>query len=174
MQINISKIFCVVGLIFIVSGCGYGTLQEAVQSKWKSPVKVMNNDPKNQLVIYLDQTQYVFGVYEYKNDKYYYDNSQSSGWTSSSDIRIPLLVRAESKKDIGNFIWGAIYTDIPVGKIYIEYKSGETQETFAVNNTFILEMPDSFDNIEPIMFMGELNDVTVYDEDGTEIVSWSN
>jgi len=174
MQIKILKFFYISGLLLLISGCGYNTLQEAIQSKWKTPITVMNNDPKKQLVIYLDQTQYVFGVYEYKNGKYYYTNSQSSGWSSSSNTGIPFLVRAEYKNSIGNFIWGAVYSDIPVEKIFVEYTNGETQETVAVNNTFVLEMPDTFNNIEPIMFMGEIYDVIAYDKVGIEIVSWRN
>lgn len=160
--------------IFIISGCGYNSIQEAIQSKWKRPVKLMNVDEENQLVIYLDQTQYIFGVYDFKNGKYYYDNSQSSGWTSSSNSSIAFLVRAEYKENKGDFIWGAVYTDIPIKKFFIEYENGETQETVAENNTFILEMPDSFNDVEPIMFMGELYDVIAYDKDGNEIVKWRN
>ena len=159
-------------LLFVITGCGKSTLQEAVQSQWKTPIKVMNDDPANQLVIYLDQTQYILGVYEYKNGKYYYDNTQSSGWTATSEHRVPFLVNAEFKEGLGNFIWGAVYTDQVVGKIQIQYENGETQETEAVNNTFMLAMPESFDSIDPIMFMGELYDVIVYDTDGSLIVSW--
>ncbi|MFD1737472.1 hypothetical protein ACFSCX_13000 [Bacillus salitolerans] len=45
-------------ILFILSGCntGYTSLEEAVQSHWKTPIKVINQDDNNQLVYYLDQT----------------------------------------------------------------------------------------------------------------------
>ncbi|MGZ9583688.1 hypothetical protein [Paenibacillus marinisediminis] len=165
-------IISVIVISILISGCGYNSLQEAVQSQWETPISIKNEDKEHRLVIYLDQTQYVFGVYKYKNHKYYYDNSQSSGWRTSPDNGIPLLVVAEQKEGIGNFIWGAVYTDIPAKRIVIEYENGERQETNAVNNTFILEMPESFNSIEPHMFMGKLYDVTAYDEDDQVLVEW--
>ncbi|WP_301625917.1 hypothetical protein [Paenibacillus apis] len=174
LMYKVFKVICFSVLLVLMSGCGHDTLQDAVQAKWKSPVFVKNIDQENQLVIYLDQTQYVFGVYEKKNGKYFYDNSQSSGWSASTKDGIPFFVSAEYKKNIGNFIWGAVYTDIPIEKIFIEYENGLTQETVAVNNTFMLEMPSTFNSTEPIMFMGELYDVTAYDKKGNEIVSWRN
>lgn len=170
------KMIGIAFLLLLVSGCGRGhdTLQEAIQAKWETPIQVVNEDEEHRLAIYLDQTQYIFGVYEYKNGKYAYDNSQSSGWTASSDKGIPFLVRAEYKNDIDNFIWGAVYTDTPIDKIFIEYENGLTQETKAVNNTFILQMPETFKGIEDTMLMGEIYDVTAYDQAGSKVVGWRN
>jgi hypothetical protein len=153
---------------------GFDTLDKAVQSHWKTPIKIFNEDKTNKLVLYLDQTQYVFGVYGYRNGRYYYDNSQSSGWTASSDRGIPFLVRAEAKNNRGNFLWGALYTEIPIGKFVIEYNNGETQETKAINNTFIIKMPKSYDSYQEINLMGELFNVKAYGEDNKEIQNWRN
>ncbi len=48
------------------------------------------------------------------------------------------------------------------------------QETKAVNNTFILQMPETFKGIEDTMLMGELYDVTAYDQEGSKVVGWRN
>lgn len=77
-------------------GCsskGYDTLQEAVQSQWDTPIQVLNQDEENQIVVYLDQTQYVVGLYQYDNNKYTYDREPSEGHSSSSDKGYPLFVK---------------------------------------------------------------------------------
>lgn len=169
-------VFLIVALSSLLSGCGkgYNTLEESIQSQWKTPIEIKNVDWDSNLVIYLDRTQYVFDVYEYKNDKYYYDSSQSSGWTATSDHGIPFLVRADERKGIGKFLWGAVYSDKPVNLIVIKYKNGETQETEALNNTFILKMPESLNNVDSSMLMGELVDVKAFAKDNNEIVSWKD
>ncbi|MNJ53364.1 hypothetical protein D3C77_487490 [compost metagenome] len=66
-----------------------------------------------------------------------------------------------------------MYTDIPIHRVKIEYNDGVTQETAAINNTFIIEMPASFNDQDSILFMGELLDVKAMDEDNNEVVNWS-
>ena len=36
----------------------------------------------------------------------------------------------------------------------------------------MLEMPESYGLVDPIMFMGELYDAIAYDMEGNQIVSW--
>ena len=154
---------------------GYSTLDKAVQSQWKTPIEVVNNDEANKLVLYLDQTQYVFGVYRFTNGRYYYKNdSQSSGWTASSDNGLAFLVRAESKKDRGNFIWGALYTELPIEKFLIEYENGENQEVEPVNNTFIMKMPKTYEDVQEVNLMTTFKSVKAFDRDNRLIESWSN
>jgi hypothetical protein len=65
-------------ILSILTGCyrSYDSLEEAVQSHWDTPIKIVNQDAENQLVYYLDQTQHVFGVYHYENGNYRYNNKQ--------------------------------------------------------------------------------------------------
>ncbi|MDE5416136.1 hypothetical protein [Alkalihalobacterium chitinilyticum] len=102
-----------VTFLLFLSGCnaGYSSLQEAVQSKWKTPIQVINQDEENQLVYYLDQTQHILGVYQYENGKYKYNNNQSVGMTFSTESGLPFLVTANHFEGIGNIIHGAITTD---------------------------------------------------------------
>ncbi len=167
-------ILLIIALSTLLGGCGYNTLEKSIEADWKTPIEIKNIDEDHKLVIYLDKNQYVFDVYEYKNDKYYYNNNQSSGWTATSDNKIPFLVRAEERKGIGNFVWGAVYSKKTFNLIVVKYKNGETQEIEAVNNTFILKMPESLNKIDPTMLMGELLDVTAYDKDKNETVDWKD
>ena len=103
---------------------GFSTLDKAVQSQFKSTIQVVNTDQTNKLVTFKDQDQYVFGVYRFRGERYYYKNdNQSSGWTASSETGPAFLVRVETNKNKGNFIWGALYTDIPVSKFKVQYKN---------------------------------------------------
>lgn len=167
--------FALVLLFFWNDIRGYSTLHKAVQSQWKTPIKVVNSDEANKLVLYLDQTQYVFGVYRFKNGRYFYKNdSQSSGWTASSDNGPAFLVRAESKNNRRNFIWGALYTESPVEKFLIEYENGENQEVKSVNNTFIIEVPQTYEDVQEVNLMTTFKNVKAFDKDNKLIKAWSN
>ena len=80
---------------------GYPTLDQAVQSNWKTPVKIVNVDLENQLVLYLDETQYVFAAYEQKRGRFHVNADSESGWTASSDHGPAFLVVAEPKTIAG-------------------------------------------------------------------------
>jgi hypothetical protein len=147
---------------------GFSTLDKAVQSQWETPVHVVNKDMINRLVIYKDQDQYVFGVFHLKDGRYYYKNdNQSSGSTASSDRGPALLVRVEPKKHKGNFIWGALYSDITIEKFEIEYKNGEIQEVESINNTFIHKVPKAYEDEQNLMTI--FTNVKAYDKDNNII-----
>ncbi|MBU8906270.1 hypothetical protein KH400_06655 [Desertibacillus haloalkaliphilus] len=159
----------------MLSGCntGYPSLEEAVQSQWKTPIKVSNQDEENQLVYYLDQTQHILGVYEFENGKYKYNNEQSVGMTFSTEAGLPFLVSANYFDGKGNFIHGAITTDEhEIEKFEIHYKNGEIQESSAKNNTFITEFPP-FLTIDAEMFFSEIENAVGYDQNGEIIEKWN-
>lgn len=166
----------VFGLFFFWNDIrGYITVEKAVQSKWKSKIKVVNKDMTNQLVIYKDNEQYVFGVFHKKYGRYYYRNdSQSSGWRSQSQNGPAFLVRVEHKENKGNFIWGALYTEIPIDKFQIEFKNGDIREVPAVNNTFIYKVPDIYQVEQEPNLMTTFIDVKAYDTENKQIKSWRN
>lgn len=169
---RILSIFIII--LFILSGCnnGYQTLEEAVQSHWKTPIKVINEDRENKLVYYLDQNQHILGVYEQEGNKYKYDNEQSVGMTFSSEIGLPFLVSANHFDGIGNVIHGAITTDEhTVEKFVLHYKNGETQEIDAKNNTFITKYP-TFLSIDSVLFFEEMENAVGYDVNGEIIEIW--
>lgn len=154
---------------------GYSSLDKAVQSQFKAPVQVVNKDQTNKLVIYKDQDQYVFGLFHYRNGRYYYKNdSQSSGWTARSETDTALLVRVETKSTRGNFICGALYSDIPVEKFQIKYKNGETEEIQSINNTFINRIPMVYQEVKEPNLMTTFTDVKAYDKENKLIKSWRN
>lgn len=161
--------------IFILTGCsrGYYSLDEAVQSQWKTPIEILNQDVENQLVYYLDQTQHILGVYHYENGKYSYDNKQSVGMTFDSDSGLPFLVSANHFEGVGNIIHGAITTEEhQIEKFVIHYKNGEYQEVKAKNNTFIAEFP-TFLTINVEEFFSEIDNVFGYDEHEKIVESWN-
>ncbi|WP_088102894.1 hypothetical protein [Halalkalibacter urbisdiaboli] len=164
----------VIIILFILTGCnkGYESLEEAVQSQWKTPIEILNHDQDNQLVYYLDQNQHILGVYEYENDEYSYDNQQSVGMTFESDRGLPFLVSANHFEGVGNIIHGAIRTDEhEVEKFVIQYKNGKTLEIKANNNTFIAEFP-SYLTISVEEFFTEIDNAIGYDEKGEIVESW--
>lgn len=163
-----------VTFLLILSGCntGYSSLEEAVQSQWKTPIQVINQDEENQLVYYLDQSQHILGVYKFENRKYRYNNKQSVGMTFSTETGLPFLVTANHFEGIGNIIHGAITTDEhEIEKFEIHYKSGEIQEISAKNNTFITELP-LFLTIDVEMFFSEIKNAVGYDRNGEIVEKW--
>lgn len=168
------KVTIFVVILFILSGCNrsYGSLEEAVQSQWKTPIELLNQDKEKQLVYYLDQTQHILGVYHFENGKYRYSNDQSVGMRFSSDKGLPFFVQANHFEGIGNIIHGAITTDEhEVEKFVIEYKNGELQEIKAKNNTFIADFPTYLTtSIEE--FQTEITNVIGYDNQGKLVGSY--
>lgn len=152
---------------------GYSSLEKAVQSEYKSTIQVVNKDQTNKLFIFKDQDQYVFGAFRYRGERYYYKNdSQSSAWTAQSKTGIAFLVNVETKRDKGNFIWGALYTDIPIANFQIQYKNGEIEEVESVNNTFIRRIPHDYQNEKEPNLMTTFYDVKAYDKDNNLIETW--
>ncbi|WP_127536001.1 hypothetical protein [Paenibacillus illinoisensis] len=151
---------------------GYPTLDQAVQSNWKTPVKIVNVDQENELVLYLDETQYVFAAYEQNRERFHVDEDTESGWTASSDLGPAFLAVAEPKNNSGNFIWGALYSDISIAKFQIEYINGETLDVKAINNTFIVKMPLAFQNESELSLMETFNNIHAIDVNHKVIQSW--
>lgn len=171
------KISIFIIILFLLSGCNrsYHSLAEAVQSHWKTPIQIVNQDEDKQLVYYLDSGQHILGVYHYKDGKYSYGNKESLGtrFSSGEGLRLPFLVRADYFKGIGNIIHGAIKTDEQeVEKFVIQYKNGEHQEIMAKNNTFIIEAP-TFLATKIEMFQAEIENVIGYDNKGNIIESYN-
>ena len=162
-------------ILFILSGCsrGYETLQEAVQSEWKTPIEVVNQDEEKQLVYYLEHDQHVLGVYDYENGKYRYDTKHSVGKRFTSENGLPFYVQASYFEGVGKIIHGAIKTnEHEVEKFIIQYKNGEQQEILAKNNTFITEYPKTITtSIE--MFQTEIENVIGYDQHGEIVESYN-
>ncbi|GAB1155147.1 hypothetical protein YWY31_11720 [Paenibacillus illinoisensis] len=151
---------------------GYPTLDQAVQSNWKTPVKIVNVDLENQLVLYLDETQYVFAAYEQKRGRFHVNGDSESGWTASSDHGPAFLVVAEPKNNSGNFMWGALYSDISIAKFQIKYINGETHDVKAINNTFIVRMPVAFQNESELRLMETFDNIHAIDANHRVIQSW--
>ncbi|QED46081.1 hypothetical protein [Cytobacillus dafuensis] len=162
-------------ILFTLSGCnnGYDSLEKAVQSQWKTPIEIINQDEDKQLVYYLDQTQHILGVYHYEKGKYSYDNEQSVGITFESESGLPFFISANYFEGVGNIIHGAIKTDkYEVERFVIEYKNGETQEIKARNNTFITEFP-SYLTISAVEFLGKVENAYGYDKNNEIVESWN-
>ena len=168
------KIAISIIILFLLSGCNrsYDSLEEAVQSQWKTPIEIVNQDVERQLVYYLDHDQHILGVYHYENGKYRYDNEQSVGMKFGTDKGLPFFVQANYFDGVGNIINGAIKTDEhEVEKFVIQYKSGEHQEIMAKNNTFIAEFP-TFLTTGIEMFQTEIENVIGYDNQGKIVESY--
>ncbi|ESU33488.1 hypothetical protein G3A_06100 [Bacillus sp. 17376] len=167
------KITIFILALFTLSACnkGFESLEEAVQSQWKTPINIVNQDEDNQLVYYLDQTQHILGNYQYENGKYRYDNEQSVGTEFDSENGLPFLLSANHFDGVGDIIHGAIKTEREVDRFVIEYKNGEEQEIKATNNTFITEFP-SYLSIEAVQFFSEVKNAYAYDKNNEVIGSW--
>ncbi|MBT2682300.1 membrane lipoprotein lipid attachment site-containing protein [Bacillus sp. ISL-37] len=167
------KITIFILILFTLSGCnkGFESLEEAVQSQWKTPIKIVNQDEDHQLVYYLDQTQHILGTYQYENGKYRYDNEQSVGTEFESESGSPFLLSANHFDDVGDIIHGAIKTEQDVDRFVIEYISGKEQEIKATNNTFITEFP-SYLSIGADQFFSEVKNAYAYDINNEVIGSW--
>ncbi|QOR67324.1 hypothetical protein IM538_04070 [Cytobacillus suaedae] len=160
--------------LVLITGCtrSYDTLEAAVQSHWDTPIEIVNQDAKNQLVYYLDHTQHVLGVYYYENGRYRYNNKLSVGMRFTAESMIPFFVQAIHIEGVGNIIYGAIRSDEhKVETFVIEYKNGEFQEIKARNNTFIAEYPPYLTtSLE--MFQTEIANVIAYDNNGVFVASY--
>ncbi len=152
---------------------GFRTLEEAVNAEFKSPVQIVNQDAQNRLVMFKDKTQYVLGVYREWNGRLYYKNDRgSSGWTASTMNGPAFLVVAEKKPDRGNFVWGALYTDIPVRSFLVEYKNGDIQEVNARQNTFVVKMPEIYRDSSELGAASIVKSVNAYGLDNQLIKTW--
>lgn len=162
-------------MVIMLIGCSsksYETLQEAVQSQWDTPIQVLNQDEVKQIVVYLDQTQYVVGLYHFDNNRYSYDQEPSEGHSSSSDKGYPLFVKPVQFEGVEPILYGAVVTeDYEASKFVIHYTNGQTQEIMAKNNTIIAEYP-FFITQDIHQYFGEVENVIAYDENEEIIASW--
>ncbi len=152
---------------------GFRTLDEAVNAEFKSPMQIVNQDAENRLVMFTDKTQYILGVYRQWNGRFYYKNDRgSSGWTASTMNGPAFLVVAEKKPDRGSFVWGALYTDIPVLSFLVEYKNGDVQEVNASQNTFVTKMPEIYRDTSELGAASIVKSVNAYGMDNQLIKTW--
>lgn len=167
LKIVIISSLVFVALLFVIDSMrSYNSLEEAVQSEWKTPIKVVNHDEKMEVVYYLDYDQHVVDVYQHEVGKYRYNDRQSTGMRFDSDVGLPFYVQAHHFKGVGNVIYGAIETDEHVvEKFVIRYKNGQSQEISATNNTFIAEFP-KFLNSDIMMFQEAIDNAIGYDQQG--------
>lgn len=90
---------------------GYKTLEKAVQSTWKYPLHVVNVDQQNELVLSLDQTQYVFAAYEQKNGRYHYDTIVNQVGQRVQMWGLPFWYKRNRRTTKG-ILYGALYIPI--------------------------------------------------------------
>jgi hypothetical protein len=165
------KVVLLIFVLITITGCNRGgnTLHDAVQSQWKTPIEILNQNEENRIVIYLDQTQYVVGMYELNNGRYKYDNGPSEGMQVESEIGAPFFVKHVHFEGKGDFIYGAVTTEKKVEKVVLQYKNGQQQEIKAVNNTIIGEYPSYISD----SLFENLENAYAYDKDGEVIASWN-
>lgn len=167
------SIIAIVALLFVMDYArSYDSLEKAVQSEWKTPIEVVNQDEELGVVYYLDYDQHIVGVYQHKDGKYRYNNRHSTGISFDSSAGLPFYVQTHHFKGVGNVVYGAIETDEHVVKKFvIQYKNGNSQEIAAKNNTFITEYPEHL-NPDIMIFQEEIENVIGYDEQGGIVESY--
>lgn len=152
----INKIKPILILFLVLSaltGCNsYNSLEKAIQSKWRYPIKILYVDEDKHTVIFLDQSkdkdpdrdQYIFNTFKKSNGQYSYSTDGEDGWTFTADNGLtPFLFRSVNTKDAGNVIWGAIKTDNNVQKVIVTYVNRSNPDNkievkiSVINNLFI-------------------------------------
>jgi hypothetical protein len=171
MEENMKKFSIMLLMLVMLTACtkAENTLQRAVQSQWQTPIEVLHQDDENQIVIYLDQTQYVIGVFEEKDGRYRYDNEQSEGMQSSAGIGAPFFVKHVYFEGKGDFLYGAVTASKKVEKVVLDYINGKTQELSAVNNTFIGDFPSFISDTNSLF--ADLENAYAYDKEGELVAS---
>lgn len=139
-------------IIFLISGCSYPTLEEAIQHESKTSIKILTVDEKNSTVIYLQSAsgqdrsndQYVFTTFEKEDSKYsyYIDDEDSSRFDSAKGL-VPFLTKVMNSKKAGTVVWGALKTDKQASRIEITLSNRQNPKqeikmtTHAKNNAFV-------------------------------------
>ncbi|WP_088043266.1 hypothetical protein [Bacillus sp. EAC] len=167
-------------MILLLTGCSYKTLNEAIQKKWKVPVKIQYIENKKQTVIFTDGTtdvQYVFSTFEKKHDRYIYSTDQEEGYTFDSDDGVPFLIRTINREKVGNIIWGALKTNkkvVRVNVVYTNKNNGDDQIEVQIpvkNNVFIGYPTRSFFDSETSLYQEWDLSAIAYDEDGKVVAN---
>jgi len=169
-------------MVLLLTGCSYKTLNEAIQKKWKVPVKIQYIENKKQTVIFTDGTtdvQYVFSTFEKKNGRYIYSTDSEDGWTFDSNAGIPFLVRTINREKVGNIIWGALKTPKKVVRVNILYTNkNEVNNQIEVkipvkNNVFIGYPSKSFFESESTVFQEWDISAKAFDENGNIVATYN-
>ncbi|MFD2615598.1 hypothetical protein [Paenibacillus gansuensis] len=165
--------------LLVITGCNtYKSLDEAIQSKWKSPIKVLLIDKMKNTVVFLDQDQYVFNTFKKNGDKYIYSTDGEDGWTFTADSGLtPFLFRSLNTKTAGNVFWGAIKTDKDVETVEVTYTNINASDSQikvkipVVDNVFIgYPTRDFFDS--DLTLSGEWKlSAKAFDEDGNIVAA---
>lgn len=167
--------------ILILTGCSYNTLNDAIQQKWKDPVKILYIEKNKQTVIFTDGTtdvQYVFNTYEKKHGKYIYSTDQEEGYTFDSDDGIPFLIRTTKREKVGNIIWGALKTNQKVVRVKVLFTNREDNNTQievyipVKNNAFIGYPAKPFFESEVTLFQDWEMSAEAYDENGNVVAKY--
>ncbi len=167
-------------MILLLTGCSYKTLDEAVQRKWKEPVKILYIENNKQTVIFTDGTtdvQYVFSTFEKEHGRYKYSTDPEEGYTFDSDDGVPFLIRTINREKVGNIIWGALKTNkkvVSVKVVYTNKNDADNQVEVQIpvkNNVFIGYPKRSFFDSETTLFQEWGLSAKAYDENGSVVAS---
>ncbi|MDQ0876050.1 hypothetical protein QFZ77_004709 [Paenibacillus sp. V4I3] len=181
-------------ILFLVlsalTGCiSYNSLEKAIQSKWKYPIKILYADENKRTVIFLDQSkdkdpdrdQYIFNTFKMKNSQYRYSTDREECWTFTADNGLtPFLCRSVNTEEAGNVIWGAIKTDKHVQKVLVTYADRSNPdnqievEIPVVNNVFIGYPKDNFFNSETSLYREWKIKASAIDDKGNIIATSGN
>lgn len=137
-------------MLFMLTGCSYNSLDEAIQQKFDKNISVIYVDEKKHKVIFADKTvesedqSYYFNTYDKSNDKYRYStNKEDGGWSVASNGGTPFLIRYIKRENDGNILWGIIRSNKEVKNLELVLKSKKNiKEQIKVripvkNNAFI-------------------------------------
>jgi len=174
---NLKLFLC---MILLLTGCSYKTLNEAVQHKWKEPVKILYIENKKQTVIFTDgptDVQYVFSTFEKEHGRYKYSTDPEEGYTFDSEVGVPFLIRTINREKVGNIIWGALKTNIKVVRVNVVYTNKNNPDDQievqipVKNNVFIGYPTSSFFDSETSLFQEWNLSAKAYDEDGNVVAN---
>lgn len=161
-------------MLLVITGCNtYKSLDEAIQSKWKSSIKVLYIDKKKNTVVFQDQDQYMFNTFEKKGEKYIYSTDGEDGWTFTADNGLtPFLFRSLNTKKAGNVFWGAIKTDKKVATVEVAFTNRNASDSQikvtipVVDNVFIGYPTQDFFESEIILSREWKLSAKAFDEEG--------
>jgi len=169
-------------MILLLTGCSYKTLNEAVQQKWKYPVKILYIENKKQTVIFTDGTtdvQYVFSTFGKKNGRYKYSTDPEEGYTFDSNDGIPFLIRTINREKVGNIIWGGLKTNKKVVRVDVLY-TNKNDVNYKIevkipvkNNVFIGYHTKSFFDSESDLYQEWDISAKAYDGNGNIVATYN-
>jgi hypothetical protein len=134
-------------IVLFLTGCTYPSIDEAIQSHWKHPIKVLYVDEKKNTVVYLVQEEiYIFNAFEKKDHKFRYstegeDNCRITGKSG------PLFIRVLNREKIGNVVWGVVNTDKKAATVEVTFTNKtnpdiQVKMTIPVKNNVFIGYPE--------------------------------